>query len=250
MKPAARLRLAVVAGSVLLLELLCRVGIIPKFSMIPPSRMAVGLVDLLASGDLGTHIRSSLVGVEIAVAGAVVFGFLAGAVLHTMPRLRRVLDPLFATYYAIPIWVFYPLFIVLFGLNNIPKVIIGFLYAIVAMIINTLNGLDRVPPVLRKMARGYRMSALSTTALVVLPSAAPHVFTGIKLAIAYSFIGVISSEFILATEGIGYRISFAYLSFDNTTLYALVLLLVILIATINLSLHAWERVLLQRRGQG
>lgn len=249
MKPATQLRLAFVGGSVLLVEALCRFGIIPRFSMIAPSLMAIGLAKLLASGELAVHLRSTLVGVAIAVVGSVIFGFLAGSILHAIPRVRRALDPLLATYYAIPIWVFYPLFIVLFGLNNIPKIVIGFLYAVVAMMINTLNGLDRVPPVLRKLARGYRMSAPATAALVILPSAAPYVFTGIKLAIAYSFIGVISSEFILSTEGIGYKISFAYLSFDNTTLYALILLLAILVSTINLSLFAWERVLLQRRGQ-
>lgn len=247
MKPATQLRLAVVTGAVLLVEALCRTGVIPKFSMIPPSQMAVGLVKLLVSGDLAIHLRSTLVGVAIAAVGSVLVGFLAGSVLHALPRVRRALDPLLATYYAIPIWVFYPLFVVLFGLNNIPKVIIGFLYAVVAMVINTLNGLDRVPPVLRKLARGYGMSAPATAVLVILPSATPYVFTGVKLAIAYSFIGVISSEFILSAEGIGYRISFAYLSFDNTTLYALILLLVVIVSAINLSLFAWERALLQKR---
>ena len=62
-----------------------------------------------------------------------------------LPRLRRAIDPLLASYYAVPTFMFYPLFIVLFGLNRWPLVAIGFLFAVVAMMLNTLNGFDRVP---------------------------------------------------------------------------------------------------------
>jgi NitT/TauT family transport system permease protein len=249
MKPATRLRLVGVAGFILLLEALCRLGIIPNFTMIPPSEMVVGLFHLLASGAINPDLETTLGGVAIAVVASIISGFLAGAVLHAMPRVRRTLDPLFATYYAVPVWAFYPLFIVLFGLNDIPKVIIGYLYAVVAMIVNTLNGLDRVPPVLRKMARSLQMSWGETAMLVVLPSAAPYIFTGVKLAIAYAFIGIVGSEFILASAGLGYQISFAYNNFDNVILYSLILLIIVLVSTVNLFLYSWERSMMQRRGQ-
>lgn len=248
MRPALLLRLATVVGFVALLEILCRFGVIPNFTMIPPSEMALGLYRLLISGILLPDLETTLGGVAIAVTAAILIGFLAGALLHAVPRLRRTLDPFFASYYAVPVWAFYPLFIVLFGLNDIPKVIIGFLYAVVAMIVNTLNGLDRVPPVLRKMARTHRMSRGATVLLIILPSAAPHIFTGVKLAIAYAFIGVVGSEFILASAGIGYQISFAYNNFDNVILYSLILFIIVFVSTVNLFLYSWERSILQRRG--
>ena len=68
--------------------------------------------------------------------------------IHAFPRLRRALDPLLASYYAVPFFVFYPLFIVLFGLGRGAVVAIGFLFGVVAMIIATLNGFDRIPRVL------------------------------------------------------------------------------------------------------
>jgi NitT/TauT family transport system permease protein len=248
MRPALLLRLATVLGFVVLLEILCRLGVIPNFTMIPPSEMALGLYRLLISGVLLPDLETTLSGVAIAVTAAIFIGFLAGALLHAVPRLRRALDPFFASYYAVPVWAFYPLFIVLFGLNDIPKVIIGFLYAVVAMIVNTLNGLDRVPPVLRKMARTHQMGRGATVLLIVLPSAAPHIFTGVKLAIAYAFIGVVGSEFILASAGIGYQISFAYNNFDNVILYSLILFIILFVSTVNLFLYSWERSILQRRG--
>jgi NitT/TauT family transport system permease protein len=248
MRQALLLRLATVLGFVVLLEILCRLGVIPNFTMMPPSAMALGLYQLLLSGVLLPDLKTTLGGVAIAVTAAILVGFLAGALLHAVPRLRRTLDPFFASYYAVPVWAFYPLFIVLFGLNDIPKVIIGFLYAVVAMIVNTLNGLDRVPPVLRKMARTHQMGRGATVLFIILPSAAPHIFTGVKLAIAYAFIGVVGSEFILASAGIGYQISFAYNNFDNVILYSLILFIILFVSTVNLFLYSWERSILQRRG--
>ena len=70
------------------------------------------------------------------------------------------------------------MFIVMFGLNDIPKVIIGFLYAVAAMVINTLNGLDRVAPVLLKTAKVLRMSR----AAITFHSTTPKKLPGVKIS--------------------------------------------------------------------
>jgi NitT/TauT family transport system permease protein len=67
--------------------------------------------------------------------------------------------------------------------------------------------------------------------------------------LAYAFIGVIGSEFILARTGMGYEIGFAYTNFDNATMYPLILLILLLSIVANGLLSKWETVLLQRRGQ-
>jgi NitT/TauT family transport system permease protein len=81
-----------------------------------------------------------------------------------------------------------------------------------------------------------------------LPYAVPYIFTGVKLAIAYAFLGVIGSEFILSGAGLGYSISYAYHDFDNVSLYALIVLVLVIVSTVNSVLFAWERLLLRRRG--
>ncbi|HJT62921.1 MAG TPA: ABC transporter permease subunit, partial [Burkholderiales bacterium] len=142
---------------------------------------------------------------------------------------------------------FYPLLLVIFGLGDFPQIAIGFLLAVMAVIINTLNGLDRVPAVLLKTARVHRLGLVSAALRVRLPYAAPYVFTGFKLAVAYSFIGVVGAEFITSSRGIGYEISFAYNNFDNPVMYAMILFILLLVITVNMSLHAWEKRLLSRR---
>jgi NitT/TauT family transport system permease protein len=247
---SASSRLLVVGTLVLILVLegCCRLGFIPAFSMIPPSRMAVGLWGLLSSGTILPDMKSTLVSVVVAAVAAITSGFVLGAAIQGTPRLRETLDPFLASYYSTPIWVFYPLFVFVFGLTDVPKVIIGYLYAVIAMIANTLNGLDRVPRVLRKTAQVFGMGRTETLLRIILPTAVPYVFTGIKLAISYAFTGVVVSEFILATSGLGYRISWAYVSFDNNLLYSTILLIVIFSVIINMSLSYWERRLMLRRG--
>ena len=79
--------------------------------MIPPSEMATALVAILASGQLNDDIVRTLGVIAIAVALSVVFGFALGLVIHALPRLRAALDPFFATYYAVPVFIFYPVMI-------------------------------------------------------------------------------------------------------------------------------------------
>lgn len=242
-------QIGVVAGCVALLEVLCVAGVIDKITMPPPHRIAIDFAKLMASGALVPEIVKSMANVMLAFVLAYVLGIVIGTVLHGYRTLRDTLDPLFATYYAIPIFAFYPLFIVIFGLGDGPQVLIGFLLGIVAVVVTTLNGLDRVPPVLRKTALIARLSPLETAMRVTLPFCAPYLLTAAKLALAYAFIGVIGSEFIMARSGMGYEIGFAYTNFDNATMYPLILLILLLSVVMNGVLSHWEKVLLARRGQ-
>jgi NitT/TauT family transport system permease protein len=249
MNRAAQYRLAFVGGAILLLELLCRTGVIDHLTMQPPSDMVRDLVVLLASGSMNGAMLKTLMNVAIACALAVAAGIAFGVAIHSHRAVRQGLEPLFATYYAIPVYAFYPLLIILFGLGDVPQILIGFMLAVVAVIVNTLNGLDRVSRVHMKTARVYRMGPVATARKITLPSAAPYLLTGVKLAVAYAFIGVIGAEFIMSRTGIGYEISFAYNNFDNKTMYPLILLILAISILINTTLSRWEKLLMQRRGR-
>ena len=241
-------RVLIIVAAVLLLELLCAVGVIDRITMQPPHRILYDLGVILITGKQNAAILKTLSNASVALALALVVGVATAAMLHGHRALRETLDPLFATYYAVPIFAFYPLLIVLFGLGDTPQVGIGFMLGVVAVIVNTLNGLDRVPRVLRKTARIQRLGTVETALNVALPYAAPYVLTGAKFAVAYSLIGIIGAEFIMSRGGMGYEISFAYNNFDNATMYPLILLILVVSISINAALSWWERLLLARRG--
>jgi len=240
-------RIAVIVAGVLALEILCRAKIINPLTLIPPSEMASALWDMLVSGKITDDIVQTFTTVALAFVLSVAIGFVLGALIHALPRVRRALDPLLASYYSIPFFVFYPLLIALFGLNTIPLIVIGLVFATAAMVIATLNGLDRVPRVMEKTARVLRLSRPRAVLSITLPSAAPYLFTGLKLALAYSFIGVIAGEFILSGGGLGFSIAYAYNNFDSQTMYALMMFVLLIVTIVNGVLHVIEQRLLARR---
>jgi NitT/TauT family transport system permease protein len=244
-----RVRFALALALVLLLEALCRFGAIDRFAMIPPSEMLWDLGKILIGGQMWPAIAKTLTNVAVACVAAIVVGVILGTLIHAWRALRETLDPLFAAYYAIPVYAFYPLFIVLFGLGDVPQVLIGFMLGLVAVIVNTLNGLDRVPRALIKTARIHRLGPAATALRISLPYAVPYIFTGVKLAVAYSFIGVIGAELIMSRTGLGYEIGFAYNNFDNAVMYPLIVLVLAIAASVNTMFFLWEKKLLARRSK-
>ena len=236
-------------GAFALLEVLSRSGIIPRATMIPPTEMIVALWQILRSGRADGDIAFTVVNMLAAIVLSVIAGFWLGAALHAIPRMRRVFEPLLSAYYAVPVFIFYPLLIVVFGVGRTALIVMGAMFGIVAMIVNTMIGLDRVPLVVARTAAVMRLGPIRKLLLLRLPSAAPHLVTGIKLAVAYSVIGIVAGEFILATAGIGKRIAFGYQDFDNKTMYGMLLLLLLLVIAVNSALSHWEKRLHRRFGQ-
>src|SRR5579871_2365807 len=246
----ASYRILAVLLPLAVLEILCRAHAIPPLTLPAPSLIVAGLWKILVHGTFGAAILKTLTNVVLAILLAVTIGMAGGAALHRARALRALLEPLFSTYYAIPIYAFYPLFIVVFGLGDAPQVTIGFMLAVVSMIVGTLAGLDSVPPVLGKTARVMQLGPIATVRSVTLPYAAPYLFTGVKLAIAYALIGVIGAEFIMSNTGLGYEIRFAYDNLDNNVMYPLILLILLIAVAVNISLDHWERALRARRERG
>lgn len=235
------IRLGLVIALVATLEVLCRQGIINRMTMVPPSVMVTKLWALMGTEKFWSQVASTTRNIGAAAVLAMVAGFFGGVILHGLPRVRRALEPVMVSYYALPFFVFYPLAIVIFGMNDIPIILMGFLYALIAMVSNTISGIDRIPPVLGKVTRSFRLGPVETALLVKLPAAAPYLFTGAKLALGYSIAGVIGSEFILSAAGLGYSISFAYNDFDNPSMYALLLFVIALVTALLTVLNWAER---------
>jgi NitT/TauT family transport system permease protein len=247
MKSNALIRIAGFVVLVLIVEWYARAGFVPKLILVPPSAMFMGMINLVHSPRIASDVIASLISIVTAAIGAIFFGFIAGAIIHRLPRVRRVMDPLLTTYNSIPIFVFYPLFIVFLGLGNAPKIAIAFLFGFVIMIINTLNGLDRVPKVYGKTARVMQLNSVTTNMMIIVPSSLPYVFNGVKFAVAYAVTGVIGSEFILSSSGIGYQIGVTFNNFDTVKMYGLILLVLLIVVVVNGLLFSWEQAFINKR---
>jgi NitT/TauT family transport system permease protein len=237
----------VLAIAILLLETLCRTGVIDPMTILPPSEMVSAMAAQLASGSVDGPMLQTFFTVLMAFLLAVAGGIVLGAALHAAPRARRAIDPLLTSYYSVPTFIFYPLLVALLGLGPAPLVVLGVLSAAPAVVIGTLAGLDSVPPVLFRAARVLRLTRTEALRRIVLPAAMPGLFSGFKLALSYALIGVIAGEFILSGSGLGYAISFAYQSFDNQAMYGLMLFVLLVAVAANALLYTWEGRLARRR---
>lgn len=131
-------------------------------------------------------------------------GLLLGALLGLSPLFNRLVGPSFNTFKQISLFAWIPLISVWFGLGDVAKVVFLSLAALVPVVVNTCDGIRTTPKALLEVARVYGFTRWQTVTQVVLPSALPAIFTGVYLALIYSWLATIGAEYLLvAGKGIG-----------------------------------------------
>jgi NitT/TauT family transport system permease protein len=216
------------------LELAPRVGLVDSFSLVPLSAMVGRAAQLLVSpAFLTTDLLPSLAAIASSFVLATVIGVAVGLLIWAVPAVRHALDPWLATYYAIPTFALYPLLVVLMGVGAAPIILLGTLFAVVAMISATVDGLDGIPRTTLRLMRSLQMPRSQRITKVLIPAALPQISVGLRLALSYSIIMVLASEFVLSTRGLGHFISNAYNDFAITNMYAGVLLVFALALLLN-----------------
>lgn len=224
-----------------IIEVAPRAGWISKLALVPVSEMMRELWRVLGEPALWADFGVTAMRVLVSFGAAAFVGVALGYWLWRRPRLYRLLSPYFGSYYAMPVFAFYPVLIAVFGLSSLPMILIGFAWAVIAVIDSTVTGFRHVPSTFHKTVRMYRMSTREATRRVYIPSAALSVFGGLKLAASYSMIGVIASEFVLSTNGLGRRVAFEFQSFELGAMYATILIVVLFEIVVIASLGWAER---------
>jgi NitT/TauT family transport system permease protein len=241
------IRLLLITGFLLLLEMVCQLGWVQSQVMVPPTVMVRTLWKLLHSDAMVADIAITFSEAFQALMIAVVLGMVLGWLMRRWSRLSDVLYPVLSSWYSIPVFALYPMLIAFMGLNQRPVIAIGVLMAFSAVALNMLRGLQSIPAVLNKSARIMGVRHFSFLLHVQLPAILPSLMTGFKMAATYAFIGVIMAEFILSPRGLGHAISFAYNDFDTRTMYALMLLVIFVSASVQWLLIQIERRVLAHR---
>jgi sulfonate transport system permease protein len=161
-------------------------------------------VDQVASGRLWRALGASLAREATGVVIGAMLGLLLGALLGLSTLANRIVGPSFNTFKQISLFAWIPLISVWFGLGDVAKVVFLSLAALVPVVVNTCDGIRTTPPALLEVARVYGYTRWQTVTQVVLPAALPSIFTGVYLALIYSWLATIGAEYLLvAGRGIG-----------------------------------------------
>jgi ABC-type nitrate/sulfonate/bicarbonate transport system permease component len=181
--------------------------------------------------------------------GAVVVGVAVGTLIGLSARAREYVDPVIGFLRAIPPPALLPLFIVLLGIGDAMKVaIIGF-GVIWPIILNTSDGVASVEPLLRDTGRVFRIGLRDEIVRIVLPSAAPRIFAGLRVSLSIAVILMVISELVATVNGVGFELVQAQRSFRTLDAWAIILLLGIMGYALNATLAAIEgRLLAWHRG--
>ncbi|CAH0346538.1 ABC transporter permease [Bacillus sp. CECT 9360] len=230
-------QIAIVATLLVLYEVATRMYWLDPFTFIPFSTMFMNMIGNLGDSEyLTNHFGITVMEILVSFIGAMIFGVIIGVFLWRSDLAHHVLQPYLLLFYAIPFFALYPIFISILGIGPLPVILIGLLFAMPAVISNTAIGFREIRKVLEKVGRANNLSFRQMLVHIYFPAAWPYIFTGVKLAAAYSIIGVIATEFILSSRGLGYTISYAYNNFDMNGMYGSVLLVIVIALLVNVVL--------------
>jgi NitT/TauT family transport system permease protein/taurine transport system permease protein len=186
--------------------------------------------------DALTSLRRILIGFAIGVTAGVVLG----SAMSASRVVRHLIDPVIEVLRPLPPLAFIPLFIIWFGIGELPKEVLIVIGVTPIMAVTTVAALDEVPEDLRLCARTLGASRLYTLARVQIRSALPGILTGMRISMAGAWTSIVAAELIAATSGLGYLIMQAG-DYLNT---ALVFSGILSIAILGLVLDACLRGLL------
>ena len=159
---------------------------------------------------------------------ALVFG-VALAVLVVESRLmEKTVYALIVGLNSVPKVAVAPLFVIWLGTGVEPKIAIGFLIAVFAIVIDAVLGLKSVPPDILDLAKALRGGRLATLWRIRFPCALPSLFAGMKVAISLALVGAIVGEFVSSQRGLGYVILSAQGTFDTVRVFAAIFVLAVM----------------------
>ncbi len=188
------------------LEIICKLEILPAQIVVAPHKVLITFFELISTGELLDHLRISMFRVLTGFVLGATLGFLLGTVMALSARSERVIAPLLSAVSQVPLFGWIPLLMLWFGIGETFKVVFISFGAFFPMLINTFEGIHGVPKSYLEVARAFEFSTIKLLHKVLLPSALPSLFTGIKLALGMSWMLVVGAELIAAGEGVGYLI--------------------------------------------
>lgn len=214
----------------MLWELAPRLGLVRMDTLPPLSTIFVAWLELARSGELWFHASASLMRASAGVAIAIVSGTVLGIGMAAWTPVRIIFRPLMEAFYPVPKSALIPVTALWLGLGDASKVTLIALGCILPVAIGAYNGARGCERVLIWSGRSLGAGRLRTLVDIVVPSAMPELLNGIRTALALSLVLLVSSELIVARNGLGYLIGFL----GGSGIYDAMFAVVLTIATFGL----------------
>jgi NitT/TauT family transport system permease protein len=234
-------------GAILLVlwEVLPRAGLVPQLFLPPLSQVVtVGIADWRIFVEaLAVTLSEAAVALVFACGG----GILAGALVGSVARLRGLLLPVVSSLYAVPLVVLYPVFTAWFGIGAQSKIAFASIYGFFPTLLGTAAGIQTIDAQLLVTARSMGANLMQRMRHVVLPAAIPTVIASLRLGGALVIVGVVVSEMLTSSAGIGYLITSYRTVLDSPRVYVGILLVLLLGVLLDLVMRLLEHAATRHR---
>jgi len=212
-----------------------------------PSKIGGALVELFVEGNVWPHLEATF----SAAIGGLVIGILVGGVLGAasalVPLLAELLEPVMMLLNAIPRVVLAPLFVIWLGIGLASKVALAFVLVAVLAFFTVYTGIKQVDRRLVERVQTLGGGRWAVLREVYLPFVTAWMLGNLKVAVGFAFTGAVVGEFVGASRGLGYLLSFAQSTYNAALMLALVLLIVAFVMLIFGAAGRLERRLLRWR---
>jgi len=189
---------------VVLWELTCRVFQLPAYLIPAPSSIWVDTWKL--AGPVTVHTLATTQTVLLGFLASLIVSLPLAVLITSSPVVANTVYPLLVLTQSIPKVALAPILVVIFGSNELPRVVVTFLVAFFPLVLSIAAGITAVPPELIELGRACRASRWRELWRIRLPYAVPFIFSGLKAAITLSVVGAVVGEFVNADRGLGYLI--------------------------------------------
>lgn len=237
---AARGSIAVIAF-LALWEVLPRAGWVDATFLPPFSAVLRALFEMSVSGELGANLLASAARAASGFAIAVAIGVPLGLFIGWYRTLADLLNPLLEIFRNTAPLALLPVFVLVLGMGETSKVSMVVYSCLWPVVLNTVSGVRNVDPLLVRSARSMGLGPLRLFVKVVLPASVPAVFTGIRVAGAYSILVLIAAEMVGAKAGLGYLVNYSQYTFEIPKMYAGIVTLAVLGLAFNHAVVFVER---------
>src|SRR5207247_4135490 len=200
---------AAFAGLLAVWEAAGRAGLLNPLYVPNPSRIAAALVELFSDGRIWPHLDATFTAALGGLALGIVVGILLGVVAALVRFIAELLEPVMTVLNAIPRVILAPLFVIWLGIGLASKVALSFILVAVLIFFTVFTGIRQVDRRLIERVVTLGGDRWALVRHVYLPSVASWVLGNLKIAVGFAFTGACVGEFVAATHGLGYLLSFA-----------------------------------------
>jgi len=236
---ATTLRRLIVLVLIVLWEALPRAGLIAELFLPPLSKTL--LAGWNEAGEFGHALAVTLYEVVISMAIACGGGILLGAIVGSLRGPRILIMPMVSSLYAVPLVILYPVFTVWLGIGSESKIAFASIYGFLPTMLATAAGIQTIDPQLLIAARSMGATPSQRLLRVIIPAAIPTVLSGLRIGGALVIVGVVVSEMLISSAGIGFLISRYRTVLDSASVFAGVLLVLLMTVMFSAGVRLIER---------